>query len=127
MKKIYLIIFFNYLIFSAASSQKLSDYSQFVDPFIGTGSMDSLSLSGSNFPGAVFPWGLVQLSPDTRDNPEEPCSGYDYADTIIVGFSHTHLSGTGVADLFDFLVMPYQGALCWKADGTRLLPGTSGS
>lgn len=123
MKKIYLIIFFNYLIFSAASSQKLSDYSQFVDPFIGTGSMDSLSLSGSNFPGAVFPWGLVQLSPDTRDNPEDPCSGYDYADTIIVGFSHTHLSGTGVADLFDFLVMPYQGALCWQAEGTKESPG----
>ncbi len=96
----------------AGSNLKVTD---FVNPFIGTGSVDSLSLSGSNFPGAVYPWGLVQLSPDTRDNPEDPCSGYDYADSTIVGFSHTHLSGTGVADLFDFLFMPYQGPVCWNA------------
>lgn len=89
------------------------DYTQFVNPFIGTGSIDSLSLSGSNFPGAVVPFGFVQLSPDTDDNPEDPCSGYDYADDTIVGFSHTHLSGTGVADLFDFLFMPFRGEDKW--------------
>ncbi len=93
------------------------DFTQYVNPFIGTGSVDSMSLSGSNFPGAAYPFGLVQLSPDTRDNPEDPCSGYDYADTTIVGFSHTHLSGTGVADLFDFLFMPYQGPMQWEANG----------
>ncbi|MBN2164183.1 MAG: GH92 family glycosyl hydrolase [Pontiellaceae bacterium] len=90
-----------------------SDYVHWVNPFIGTGSMDSLSLSGSNFPGPVVPFGLVQLSPDTAENPENPCSGYDYADDTIYGFSHTHLSGTGVADLFDFLFMPFKGDRCW--------------
>lgn len=90
------------------------DYTTFVNPFIGTGSTDSLSLSGSNFPGAVVPFGFVQLSPDTTDSAGDPCSGYDYADDSIVGFSHTHLSGTGVADLFDFLFMPFQGEPTWQ-------------
>lgn len=98
-----------------AQTAEPKDYTAFVNPFIGTGSIDSLSLSGSNFPGATFPFGLVQLSPDTDDNPEDPCSGYDYADDTIVGFSHTHLSGTGVADLFDFLFMPFKGELTWDA------------
>lgn len=91
-----------------------TDFTMFVNPFIGTGSVDSLSLSGSNFPGTVIPFGFVQLSPDTKDNPEDPCSGYDYADSNIVGFSHTHLSGTGVADLFDFLFMPFKGDIKWN-------------
>lgn len=105
------------LITNSTIAQNLSqkDYSQYVNPFIGTGSIDSMSLSGSNFPGACYPFGLVQLSPDTDDNPEDPCSGYDYADDTIVGFSHTHLSGTGVADLFDFLFMPYKGDITWNA------------
>lgn len=88
-------------------------YTDYVNPFIGTGSIDSLSLSGSNFPGAVVPFGFVQLSPDTDDAPGDPCSGYDYADNRIIGFSHTHLSGTGVADLFDFLFMPFKGEERW--------------
>ena len=94
-------------------NSKVSENSKYVNPFIGTGSIDSLSLSGSNFPGAVFPFGFVQLSPDTDAEPEDPCSGYDYADNRIVGFSHTHLSGTGVADLFDFLFMPFKGEPKW--------------
>lgn len=81
------------------------DFTQYVNPFIGTGALDSLSLSGSNFPGACFPFGLVQLSPDTREYPDDPCSGYDYNDGTILGFSHTHLSGTGCPDLYDFLFM----------------------
>lgn len=97
-----------------AQNVEIKDYSAFVNPFIGSGSVDSLSLSGSNFPGATYPFGLVQLSPDTDDNPEDPCSGYDYADDTIVGFSHTHLSGTGVADLFDFLFMPFKGEVRWE-------------
>jgi len=88
---------------------------KFVNPFIGTGSIDSLSLSGSNFPGACLPFGLVQLSPDTREYPDDPCSGYEYKDQTIVGFSHTHLSGTGCPDLYDFLFMPAGGKLEWKA------------
>lgn len=90
-------------------------YNRYVNPFIGTGAVDKNSLSGSNFPGACTPFGLVQLGPDTRDNPNDPASGYDYNDTTIVGFSHTHLSGTGVADLFDFLFMPYTGDITWNA------------
>ena len=97
-----------------AQKAPIKDYTKYVNPFIGTGSVDSLSLSGSNFPGAAYPFGLVQLSPDTDDNPEDPCSGYDYADDTITGFSHTHLSGTGVADLFDFLFMPFRGEIAWN-------------
>ncbi len=86
-------------------------YVQYVNPFIGTGAVDKNSLSGSNFPGPTLPFGFVQLSPDTRENPDEPASGYDYNDKTIRGFSHTHLSGTGVADLFDVLVLPTTGAV----------------
>ncbi|MDR0414860.1 MAG: GH92 family glycosyl hydrolase [Prevotellaceae bacterium] len=77
-----------------------------VNPFIGTGAVEN-SLSGNTYPGATTPFGLVQLSPDTKPNPEwgEP-SGYNYNDSRIYGFSHTHLSGTGVADLFDVMLMP---------------------
>jgi predicted alpha-1,2-mannosidase len=100
----------------ASVNQEDKDFTKYVNPFIGTGSVDSLSLSGSNFPGAVYPFGLVQLSPDTNENPDNPCSGYDYADSTIIGFSHTHLSGTGVADLFDFLFMPYKGETRWNPD-----------
>ncbi|NTW24680.1 MAG: glycoside hydrolase family 92 protein [Lentimicrobium sp.] len=106
------------LLSQTSEAQQLKDFTKYVNPFIGTGSIDSLSLSGSNFPGAAYPFGLVQLSPDTDAAPENPCSGYDYADTSIVGFSHTHLSGTGVADLFDFLFMPYTGDIRWNADLT---------
>lgn len=91
------------------------DFTQYVNPFIGTGALDSLSLSGSNFPGACFPFGLVQLSPDTREYPDDPCSGYDYNDGTILGFSHTHLSGTGCPDLYDFLFMPFSGEVQWNA------------
>jgi predicted alpha-1,2-mannosidase len=91
------------------------DYTKYVNPFIGTGSVDSLSLSGSNFPGACLPFGLVQLSPDTREYPDDPCSGYDYKDSTILGFSHTHLNGTGCPDLYDFLFMPFGGENQWMA------------
>ncbi len=92
-----------------------TDYTQFVNPFIGTGALDTLSLSGSNFPGACLPFGLVQLSPDTKEYPDDPCSGYDYNDSTILGFSHTHLNGTGCPDLYDFLFMPFGGEIKWKA------------
>jgi predicted alpha-1,2-mannosidase len=98
---------------SGAAQAQNADPAAYVNPFIGTGAVDTNSLSGSNFPGPCVPFGLVQLSPDTRDNPDDPASGYDYNDHSIVGFSHTHLSGTGVADLFDFLFMPYTGKVLW--------------
>ncbi len=107
------LIFLAQIFSWAQSNSEPTKNAKYVNPFIGTGSIDSLSLSGSNFPGAVVPFGFVQLSPDTDDSPEDPCSGYDYADNRIVGFSHTHLSGTGVADLFDFLFMPFRGDEKW--------------
>ncbi|MBD1431978.1 glycoside hydrolase family 92 protein [Sphingobacterium sp. DN00404] len=82
----------------------------YVNPFIGTGPVDGNSLSGNNYPGATVPFGMVQLSPDTKDIPDwNAASGYDYNDPTIAGFSHTHLSGTGVAEFFDLLVMPMTG------------------
>lgn len=72
----------------------------YVDPFIGTGG------HGHTFPGATVPFGMVQLSPDNGTNGWDWCSGYHYSDSIIVGFSHTHLSGTGIGDLADILFMP---------------------
>lgn len=78
-----------------------------VDPFIGTGG------EGHTFPGAVVPFGMVQLSPDTQIKPRKEAygwaAGYRYDDTTIVGFSHTHFSGTGHSDLGDVLVMPIAG------------------
>jgi predicted alpha-1,2-mannosidase len=76
------------------------DLSQYVNPFIGTGG------HGHTFPGATMPFGMVQLSPDTRLDGWDGCSGYHYSDEYIYGFSHTHLSGTGVSDYGDILLMP---------------------
>ncbi|MGN6181795.1 MAG: GH92 family glycosyl hydrolase [Mucilaginibacter sp.] len=87
----------------SASAQRKKDYTQFVDPFIGTGG------HGHTFPGAVRPFGMVQLSPDTRYDGWDACSGYYYADTTVYGFSHTHLSGTGIPDYCDVLFMPTVG------------------
>ena len=74
-----------------------------VDPFIGTG------FHGHTFPGATMPFGMVQLSPDTRTSGWDACGGYYDADTEIWGFSHTHLSGTGIGDYGDVLMMPFTG------------------
>lgn len=77
----------------------------YVDPFIGTGGKIGLG-HGNTFPGAVYPFGMIQLSPDNGGQGWEYCSGYSYQDSFIAGFSHTHLSGTGVGDLADISVMP---------------------
>lgn len=76
---------------------------QYVNPFIGTGG------HGHTYPGASAPFGMMQLSPDTRYEGWDGCSGYHYSDSIIFGFSHTHLSGTGVPDYNDLLVVPQMG------------------
>jgi predicted alpha-1,2-mannosidase len=88
----------------------------FVDPLIGTGP------DGHTFPGATVPFGMVQLSPDTQIRPFKQsykwASGYRYEDTTILGFSHTHFSGSGHSDLGDVLLQPISGEV-------RLDPGDS--
>lgn len=88
-----------HLLLATNSNAQLTKY---VNPFIGTGG------TGHTFPGATTPFAMVQLSPDTRiDGSWEGCSGYHYNDSIIYGFSHTHLSGTGCSDYGDIAFMPY--------------------
>lgn len=84
-------------------SQPLADEIQYVDPFIGTG------FHGHTFPGATRPYAMVQLSPDTHIMGWDASSGYHYEDQQIYGFSHTHLSGTGIGDLGDILLLPFSG------------------
>jgi len=104
-------------------SQTFKNLTQYVNPLIGTEKM------GHTFPGATVPFGVVQLSPETdtlsfelngKYNPDvyKYCAGYRYEDKTIVGFSHTHFSGTGHSDLGDFLIMPTTGKL-------KLNPGIS--
>jgi predicted alpha-1,2-mannosidase len=119
MKRLLLFLF---LIPALAYSQD-DNLTQFVNPFIGTDRM------GHTYPGATVPFGMVQLSPDTdtipydtggKYNPDvyKYCAGYQYEDNTIVGFSHTHFSGTGHSDLGDILLMPTTG-------GLQLNPGTA--
>ena len=97
MKKIVLLLLVPFLGFA-------QDFAKHVNPFIGTGG------HGHTFPGATVPYGMVQLSPDTRiDGSWDGCSGYHYDDSTIYGFSHTHLNGTGVSDYGDIMLMPTMG------------------
>lgn len=89
--------------FAYAAKGTEEDPLRWVDPRIGTGG------HGHCFPGAALPFGMVQLSPDTFNNDWDWCSGYHVSDSSIMGFSHTHLSGTGCGDLLDFLVMAGTG------------------
>jgi predicted alpha-1,2-mannosidase len=120
MKKLFIGLFGFFAVY-AAQAQK-QPY-QYVKPIIGTAKM------GHTFPGATVPFGAVQLSPDTDTLAYEVdgkynkdmykyCAGYQYTDKTIVGFSHTHFSGTGHSDLGDFLIMPTTGKL-------QLNPGTA--
>jgi len=103
MNKIKLVIGFVLIISLITFAQnKLTDY---VNPLIGTGG------HGHTFPGASMPFGMVQLSPDTDTDGWDWCSGYHYSDNSIIGFSHTHLSGTGCGDYGDILFMPITGEL----------------
>ena len=96
---VYFYLFFILLISQTSFAQ--NNFVSYVNPFIGTGG------HGHTFPGAVLPFGMVQLSPDTRvDDSWDGCSGYHYSDSIIYGFSHTHLSGTGCSDWGDIMLMP---------------------
>jgi len=87
-------------LFDSKQRKKIISPVQYVNPFVGTGG------HGHTFPGACAPFGMIQLSPDTRYEGWDGCSGYHYSDSIIYGFSHTHLSGTGVPDYCDLLIVP---------------------
>ena len=103
MKKLLLPLML--LALAACSTQPKADYvtdpANYVDPFIGTGG------HGHTFPGATVPFGMMQFSPDTRMNDWDGCSGYHTSDNTILGFSTTHLSGTGCSDYGDFRFMPF--------------------
>ena len=90
-------------LFSCVEQDLPKEYTDSVNVFIGTGG------HGHTFPGATLPHGMVQLSPDTRLFGWDACSGYYYDDTSIMGFTHTHLSGTGIGDYGDILFMPVVG------------------
>lgn len=99
MKSFFLTSVISCLILSGCTTHNESPYS-LADPIVGTG------FHGHTYPGATTPFGMVQLSPDTRYGDWDACSGYHYSDSTLDGFSHTHLSGTGCADLGDILVRP---------------------
>lgn len=122
MKRCLIFFLFGYPCLSNAQRQLAENLVPFVNPLIGTHKM------GHTYPGATVPFGMVQLSPETDTLLYEHsgkyngpvykyCAGYQYDDPTIVGFSHTHFSGTGHSDLGDFLVMPTEGTL-------QLNPGT---
>lgn len=127
MRKLFIpaFLFISVLSVSGQPVRTTANYIQYVKPLIGTEKM------GHTFPGATVPFGSVQLSPDTDTIPYEMngkynrdvykyCAGYQYSDPTIVGFSHTHFSGTGHSDLGDFLIMPTVGEL-------KLNPGIAGN
>ncbi|MBR4637509.1 MAG: alpha-mannosidase, partial [Bacteroidales bacterium] len=100
--------------------------SQYVNPLVGTDG------HGHTYPGAILPFGAIQLSPDTRLEGWDGCSAYHYSDNRIYGFSHTHLSGTGCEDYGDILVTPFVGepsvinekyALAFSHDNEKATPG----
>lgn len=102
MKASYCLAFLLSLALSACTPdrQATTDYTQYVNPFIGT------DFTGNTYPGAQVPFGMVQLSPDNGLPGWDRIAGYFYPDSTIAGFSHTHLSGTGAGDLYDISFMP---------------------
>src|SRR5665648_22628 len=93
------------------STQGQKPLTTFVDPFIGT------SAHGHTYPAACVPFGMVQVGPDTGIEGWDWCSGYHASDSSIMGFSHTHVSGTGCPEMGDILIMPMTGK-------PRFVPGT---
>lgn len=110
MKQLYLSVFCAIIIVSCNTkpeiiSNKKAELISYVDPFIGTGG------HGHTYPGATVPFGMLQVSPVNGISAWDWCSGYHYSDSIIVGFSHLNLSGTGIGDLADILFMPTNKAI----------------
>jgi predicted alpha-1,2-mannosidase len=93
-----------------ALSESDRDFARYVDPFIGTAGR------GHTFPGAAYPLGLVQLSPDTGNGNWDYCAGYQHGDVTVDGFSHTHASGGGTGDFGDVLVLPFSGPAVLEAE-----------
>ena len=112
MKRIPLLIIIALLLVSCGKEESQSVVN-YVDTFIGTGG------HGHTYPGATAPFGMVQLCPDTRMDDWDGCSGYHISDNHILGFSHTHLSGTGCNDYGDFRFMPIVGEKHYKSDDYR--------
>ena len=107
---------------TAGSDRQTRDLASYVNPMIGTGG------HGHTFPGVVTPHGMIQPSPDTRIDGWDACSGYYIADSLINGFSQTHVSGTGCADYGDILIMPTVGprVIDNQIDTLQNLPYASG-
>jgi len=100
MGRILLVAAASVLAAASCTAPQERDVTSYVDPFIGT------AAHGHVFPGATTPFGMVQLSPDNGTSGWDWCSGYNWSDSLIAGFSHTHLSGTGIGDLCDILFLP---------------------
>jgi predicted alpha-1,2-mannosidase len=100
----YVLFFITFLLpAGTGQAQTTVDFTKYVNPFIGTDG------TGHTFPGACVPFGMVQPGPDNRDVGWDYCSGYQYRDSLILGFTQTHLSGTGIGDLGDVLLQPFTG------------------
>ena len=97
------------------------DYVSKVDPYIGSGG------HGHVFVGANVPNGMIQVGPQNIHKGWDWCSGYHYSDSIVIGFTHTHLSGTGCADLGDILLMPYTGDVRTSRDSQEDISGSCSS
>ena len=115
MKKHTSILLLTYLFLSACTGSAPKQVQEerltnFVDPFIGTAD------HGHTYPGAAYPFGQIQLSPDNGTQGWDWCSGYHYSDSIVAGFSHLHLSGTGIGDLADISFLPITSEVIFKKD-----------
>jgi predicted alpha-1,2-mannosidase len=122
-KRTIFIVLISVILFSGingtvnAQNHSTTHLTSFVDPYIGSGG------HGHVFVGASVPFGAVQLGPENFYKGWDWCSGYNYGDSVLIGFSHTHLSGTGIGDLSDILIMPYTGAI--QTDkGIETVPGS---
>lgn len=111
MKHFLIIILASVVLFAEAPQSNDENLVNYINPLIGTQG------EGNVYPGPVAPHGMVQLGPDTDKKSWETASGYEYGDSVIIGFSMQHLSGTGIPDLGDFLIMPSTGKL-------EFVPGT---
>ena len=110
LHKLFLLSFILIFISKISDAQKLTS---FVDPFLGTGG------HGHVYPGATIPFGMVQLSPDNGEEGWDWCSGYHYSSNTIAGFSHTHLSGTGIGDWCDISILPMTDTSTIRREKTK--------
>ena len=105
---------FAIILLSLSCNRSSEDLTSYVDPFLGSGG------HGHVYPGATVPFGMVQLSPDNGDEGWDWCAGYHYSSTTIAGFSHTHLSGTGIGDWCDISVLPLTDTTTIRAEKIKL-------